>query len=266
MTVFFLNDEIIMNPKDRKKNKENPLVSILMNIIVPVIILTKLAKEGYLGPKLGLAVALLFPLAYGFLSWKRDGKANFISVVGFVSVLLTGVIGIFEFPSDWIAYKEASVPFLIGVAVLVSMRTRFPLVRKILYNEDLLDMEKIEQRLSLHNAKQQMEMVLQKASYLVAASFLLSTVLNFSLAKILIKSPSGTTAFAEELGRMTALSYPVIALPSTLVLLVAMWWTYRKMGQLTGLKFEELFDLPDSKEKQDKDFLPEKESSNNKKC
>ena len=234
--------------ENKKKKKENPLVSILMNIVVPVVILTKFAKEGYLGPKLGLVVALLFPLVYGVFSWKREGKANFISIVGFVGVLLTGFIGIFEFPSEWIAYKEASVPLLIGLAVLFSMKTRFPLVRKILYNEDLLDMEKIQRRLVEHDAGPQLEKVLQKASYMVAASFLLSTVLNFTLAKILIKSPSGTAAFAEEMGRMTALSYPVIALPSTLVLLVAMWWTYKKMGQLTGLKFEELFDLPEQKQ------------------
>ena len=50
--------------------------------------------------------------------------------------------------------------------------------------------------------------MLVRASYMVAASFLVSTVLNFGLAKYLIHSPSGTPEFAEEMARMTALSYP----------------------------------------------------------
>ena len=41
---------------------------------------------------------------------------------------------------------------------------------------------------------------------MIASSFFLSAVLNYSLAKILVKSQPGTEAFNAELGRMTALS------------------------------------------------------------
>ncbi len=224
-----------------KKKRENPLLSLLINIVIPVIILSKFSSAAYLGPKLGLVVALAFPLVYGAWSWRKEGKANFISIIGLVSVLLTGVIGVLELPSEWIAYKEASVPLLIGLAVLISMKTRFPLVQKIVYNEELMDMDTINARLNERDAQPQVQRMLRIASYWVAASFLVSSILNFTLAKLLIHSPSGTEAFSEEIARMTALSYPVIALPSTLVLLIALIYVYRSLTRLTGLPFEKLF-------------------------
>ena len=209
-----------------------------------------LSNDNYLGPKLGLVVALAFPLAYFILDWRKEHKANFISILGFVSVLLTGIIGVFEFPSELIAYKEASVPLIICLAVLISMKTPYPLVKKLLYNEDLMNMELINSRLSEKNNTKEVDRMLVRASYMVAASFLVSTVLNFGLAKYLIHSPSGTPEFAEEMARMTALSYPVIALPSTIVLVFALFYVYNRLSKLTGLEFEQLFNIDfDSKEK-----------------
>ena len=236
----------------KKKKKQNPLVNILFNIVVPVVILSKFSNDNYLGPKLGLVVALAFPLAYFIWDWRKEHKANFISILGFVSVLLTGIIGVFEFPSELIAYKEASVPLIICLAVLISMKTPYPLVKKLLYNEDLMNMELINSRLSEKDNTKEVDRMLVRASYMVAASFLVSTVLNFGLAKYLIHSPSGTPEFAEEMARMTALSYPVIALPSTIVLVFALFYVYNRLSKLTGLEFEQLFNIDfDTKDKTD---------------
>lgn len=237
------NNEQAAAATERKKKKQNPLINILFNIVVPVVILSKFSNANYLGPKLGLVVALAFPLGYFLWEWRREHKANFISILGFVSVLLTGIIGVFEFPSELIAYKEASVPFIIGLAVLISMKTPYPLVKKLLYNEDLMNMELINSRLEENDNSKAVERMLVNASYMVAASFLVSTILNFSLAKYLIHSPSGTPEFAEEMARMTALSYPVIALPSTLVLVFALFYVYNRLSKLTGLEFEQLFNI-----------------------
>jgi hypothetical protein len=56
----------------------------------------------------------------------------------------------------------------------------------------------------------------------------------------LVVSPAGTEAFNQELGKLTALSYPVIALPSTLVMVVALWYLVKQLRQITGLSFEEM--------------------------
>ena len=39
---------------------------------------------------------------------------------------------------------------------------------------------------------------------------------------------------------MTALSFPVIALPATIVLTAALFYLFKGIGQLTGLSFEQI--------------------------
>jgi hypothetical protein len=84
-------------------------------------------------------------------------------------------------------------------------------------------------------------------SWIVAGSFLLSAVLNFVLALRIMKSPAGTPAFAEELGRLTAVSYVVILVPSLAIMMVAMWRLLGGLEKLTGLKGDELFHAPPPK-------------------
>jgi hypothetical protein len=65
--------------------------------------------------------------------------------------------------------------------------------------------------------------------------------MNYILAKWIVTSPSGSTAFNEELGQMTLLSYPVIAIPSTIMMMSIMYYLWRTIHGMTGLKLEEIF-------------------------
>jgi len=47
-------------------------------------------------------------------------------------------------------------------------------------------------------------------------------------------SEPGTTAYTEELGRMTALSYPVIVIPSMILLITALWYLFAQIKKITG--------------------------------
>ena len=53
-------------------------------------------------------------------------------------------------------------------------------------------------------------------------------------------SPSGTQAFNEELGRMTLVSYPMIAIPTMIMMILIMVYLWRTIHGLTGLKIEEI--------------------------
>ena len=130
--------------------------------------------------------------------------------------------------------------FVLGV-FLISLKTPFPLVKKLLYQEEILDVEEINRILKEKNKEVELEKVLKNTTYMLAASFLLSAILNFVLAKILIKSPTGTEAFAQELADMTMYSYVVIALPSTCVMMIALWYLFKQLKKLTGLETEKLF-------------------------
>lgn len=52
-------------------------------------------------------------------------------------------------------------------------------------------------------------------------------------------TPSGSPAFNEELGRLTLFSYPMIALPSMLIMMAALYFLARSLRELAGLKLTE---------------------------
>ena len=226
-----------------KKKKENPLWSLLFNIVIPIFVLNKLTKVEEIGAIYALLIALAFPLAYGLNDWIKNKKKNFISILGFAGIFLTGIIGVFELPTELIAYKEASIPFIIGVVILVTINSPFPLIRKLLYNPEIMDVEKIENILIEKNSKEGFDKLMVKSSYFLSLSFFLSAVLNFILAKIIMHSPSGTAAFNDEYSYMLGLSWPVIVLPSMVVMGFILWYMFSSLTKLTGLKFEEMFNV-----------------------
>jgi hypothetical protein len=220
--------------------KENMLINILMNIVIPTLILTKLSGAQYLGPVWGLIVALAFPVVYGLKDFVSNRKINFFSALGIFSVLLTGGIGILKLPTEYYAIKEAAIPGLIGLVVLISTKTRFPLVKTFIYNDTILNVEKIAAALKAHNKTQDFEKTLRIGSYLLAASFFLSSTLNYILAKMIVMSPAGTEAFNIEVGKMNAISFPVIAVPSMIIMVLSLMYIFRSIRLLTGLTFEEV--------------------------
>lgn len=220
--------------------RESALLSLGVNIAIPAVILMKLSGEETLGPVGSLLLALAFPLGYGVWDFHRRREWNFISVLGFVSVLLTGGIGLLQLDPKWIAVKEAAVPGVIGVGVLLSLYTRYPIVRTFLYNDKIIRVAEVDAALAERGNHTAFERTLVHASWMLAASFFLSSLLNFVLAKLIVQSQPGTTAFNEELGRMTALSYPVIVIPSMAIMIIAMWYLFSRIRGLTGMDLEQI--------------------------
>ncbi len=229
-------------PNQARRQKHGGLLANLgFNIIIPTLILTKLSGEDALGPAWAIVVALSFPVGYGVRDYLHTREPNFFSLLGIISVILTGSMSLLELPPRYIAIKEAAIPGIIGIATLVSVYTRYPLVRLFLLNEQVLHVDKVYEALEQHGNQQRFQTQMKRATVMVAASFFLSSALNFILAETLLVSEPGTPAFAEELGRMTALSFPVIALPSMIVLMAALWYLLRGIQRLTHLKLEDLF-------------------------
>ncbi len=228
-------------PQTEKKKKSGMLANLAFNIIIPTLILTKLSSEDYLGPVYSIVVALSFPIIYGIRDYLKERKANFFSILGVISVFLTGGISLLQLDPQYIAIKEAAIPLCFGLATLISIRTPYPLVKTFLYNDQVLQIDKVKIALKSFNNEREFENKLSNASYMVAGSFFLSSVLNYVLAKVILVSEPGTVAFSEELGKMTALSFPVIALPSTIVLMAALFYLLRHIQKLTHLKAEDIF-------------------------
>ncbi len=227
------------NPQQASR-KPRPWVDLLISIVIPSVILMKFSSDEHLGATWALIIGLAFPLGWGLWELVRYRKYNFIAVLGVISVGLTGGIGLLALDAKWLAIKEAAIPAIIGLAVLISTRTRYPLVRTLLYNPAVLDVDKIQAKLKEKGTEDVFEDRLLKASYFFAGTFLFSSVMNYILAKWIVTSPSGTSAFNEELGRMTLVSYPMIAIPSMVMMIAIFYYLWRSIRRLTGYTLEEV--------------------------
>lgn len=219
--------------------QSSPLTELLVNIVVPSVILMKFSGEQDLGAVGGLLVALAFPLVWGTLDLVGRRKLNFISMLGLVSILLTGGIGLLQLDTQWLAIKEAAIPGLIGLAVAVSAHTRTPLVRVLLFSPALMNVERIQHSLGQRGNGDVFETRLKAATWMLGGSFFFSAAMNYFLATWIVVSPAGTPAFNEELGRLTLLSYPMIALPSMLIMMAVLYYLTRSIRELAGLKLAE---------------------------
>lgn len=221
-------------------HKPRPMIDLLVSIVIPSVILMKFSGNDDLGASTALLVALAFPLGWGLFELLKYKKFNFIALLGLVSVVLTGGIGLLQLDPQWLAIKEAAIPGLIGIAVLVSTRTRFPLIRTLLYNPAVMDVEKIRRKLEELGNIDEFENRMLNATYLLSGTFLFSSAMNYTLAKWIVTSPAGSAAFNEELGKLTLLSYPVIAIPSMLMTMFIFYYLWRTIHGMTGLTLNEI--------------------------
>lgn len=229
--------------------KENLLLNLACNVAAPGFMLTKGAKLLHLEPRLALLVALAFPLGYGLYDLIKRRSFNFLSALGFTSTLATGGLGLLKLEPFWFAVKEAVVPTLIGLTVIVSQWTKKPLVRSLLFNEQVIDVPRVDAALDGRGQRAAFTRLLNGSSWLLAGSFALSAGLNFGLARYLITAMPDTPEFNEQLGRMTLWSWPVIVLPSMVIMMVALWRLFKGIERLTGLTMDEILHQPPEKKR-----------------
>ncbi len=213
------------------------MLNLLLTLVIPVVLLTRFSGEDQLGPDRGLALALAFPIGFAIYELIRQRKISAAPIIGFVSVLLTGGFRLFEIPPRWFAIKEAAIPAILALAILVSAWIGRPLARVFL--NQMLDSDRVDAALAERGTTAEYERRTSKATYLLASAFVLSAALNFALARIVVTSDPGSDAFNKELGRMTALSYPVITLPVMIVLVGTILYVLATVTKLTGMDAEE---------------------------
>lgn len=221
--------------------RESTLLNLTFNILIPSLVLMKFSTDKWLGPLWGIVVAVVFPLGYGIYDLIERKKANLFSIVGIISVLLLGGLGIMKAGGIWFAIKEAAIPTVFGVAVLLTLRSKNSIVRQLLLNEQVIDVEKVTAAVDARGQRVAFEKLMRDSSIWVAASFFGSAILNFALARYVLRSPPNTTQFNEELGRMNMYSWPVIVVPSMAVMMFVIWKLLNGLSALTGLTSDEIF-------------------------
>lgn len=234
-----MNPEVTSVQSRRQKNSK-VWIELILCVILPTLVLKYLSPEDRLGPVYALILGLSIPLGYGLHQFYQARKFGFIPALGFIGILATSGIGLLGLDPKYVAIKEATIPLIIALATIASLRTRYPLVKTFIYNDTILNIQKVDHALIEHNNQQHFEQVLKIATYILASSFLLSAFLNYALAKYIVTSPAGTPEFNDELGTMNLLSYPVITLPCVIVMGFAMIYLFREIKKLTGLTLEDI--------------------------
>lgn len=221
-----------------RKQRPNQLLNLSVNVLIPVFIMTRLSGVDQLGPIVSLVIAVLFPITYGIYRWHADRQLNFFSAIGLTSVILTGTIGILHLGPGWIALKETAIPLIVGLAILISQRTQYPLLRTFL--GEIINLPKIDAAFKKIGRVGEFEKNLTHASYVLGVTYFLSAVLNYVLAVVIVTSPPGTPEYTQEIGYMTGISYPVIALPMMLITGAGMFWLIYTIKHHTQLDLEDI--------------------------
>tara|TARA_Y100001970_G_scaffold244909_1_gene311510 strand:+ start:265 stop:924 length:660 start_codon:yes stop_codon:yes gene_type:complete len=214
------------------------ILSGIFNVFLPAFILIKCSPDAILGPIWALIIAISLPITWGGIEYIIKKKIDPISVIGILSTLLTGVIGLLKLHSDLIAIKEAMIPLCIGIAILISTKRPFSVIRFI-FNQTCQSF-KIYRQLIKSQKLTQFKDKISKTSYIFASSFFLSAILNYILAKKILHSATGSVAFNQELGKLTALSYPVIVVPSLIITCLAFWFLIHHIKKLTQLSLDQI--------------------------
>ena len=237
--------------------RENMLINLSFNLLFPILFLRKgedwfgetLAdwldspEDGTLVGSFMLLIAISFPVGYGLWDFARRRKWNFLSILGALSALLTGGIGLLPGATvSMFAIKEAALPAILGLLTVLTLNTKRPLVHLFLYNPEVVRVDLIDQALKERDTEKAFNGLLLKCTWLIAGTFILSATLNYFLARsIVVTEPYvDKTAFNDEVGRMLGWSFPIISIPCMVVSAYAFWVLIKGIRELAGLSLDEI--------------------------
>lgn len=214
------------------------VAELVATVALPTVALIWLTDADRLGPFYGLVAALLPPLAWSVASMIRERQVSALAVIALVSVSLTGGVGLLQLDPRWFAIKEAAVSGLLGLAAAASAPTRFAVLPILL--DRVLDPDRVAHALAEAGAEARFEATARRGTVWIGGVLLLSAGLTFVLARVLVHSPTGTEAFADELGWFTALSFPLVGVPATVGMALVLRSVILELEAATGVELEEL--------------------------
>ncbi|MGE3682739.1 MAG: VC0807 family protein [Bdellovibrionales bacterium] len=219
---------------------ENPFLNLIVNILLPVMVLNK--GNNYLDPKWTLLIALSLPLGYGIQDYIRRGHKNYVSLLGLVNILLTGGLALMSLKGIWFAFKEASLPLVLGLLVLGSAWTRNPAARMMFCNPQVLNLDLIQERLRAFQRESDFTLLLKRTTLWLSLSFFISALLNFLLAYDIFKDIDTTLSAAqrdqvlnEQIAQMTWMGFVVIALPLMVFSGILVYRFLKRLSALTEI-------------------------------
>ncbi len=236
--------------------QDNPFANIIINVLAPVLVLSYLSKDGeklwHVGPMWAMFVALALPISYGLWHYFKYRQMNVFSVVGLLSVLLTGAITIYLWTGGQgvrknaallFGIKEAIQPLILGSLFLITHKMGKPLFNVFLYNENVFDLPRIEGAIAEKNHQEDYKSLLWKSTLLFFGSFLISSVMNLFLAFYFLGDLDPMSAdwkqlYNKDVAKITGWGFVVIGVPLLVVSGFILWYLIAGLKRLTGLETE----------------------------
>ena len=130
------------------------------------------------------------------------------------------------------------LPIIIALVLIIMSKYRQSSFNNILLNEVLFDNDKI--RISIKEDMQyEFEYIVRKAGYYLIGGFFISSIIQFTLASLIVVSSPGESSFSKEVSTMTWVSYIAVLLPTMLIVGKGYLGLISDIEKITGLKKEE---------------------------
>jgi hypothetical protein len=214
------------------------VVDLAANLAWPFAILTWASGADALGPRWAPLVAMLAPLAHAGYRRVVEGRTGALPVLVVLSIGLNAAAGFLPMDARWFALKEALLPVAFG-ALFAGSAFRGPGLLAELVHE-LVDADKLAAALAAKGTGDVYRARLRAGALRFGGVTATSGLLGGAVALALVRAPTGTEAFAQELGRYTAWSWPLVNLP----VLIATAWVLRgvldAVEQCAGQRLEDL--------------------------
>ena len=194
-----------------------------------------------------MILALAFPLAYGIKDYARARTVNTLSLIGLVSVILTGALALMNPGALAFVIKETLIPLIIAFVILATLFYKKPLMYIILVKSPILKSQRILDRIKQKGTEAPFHRLMKQATLWLAGSFFLSAGLNFIIAfrvfsNIDPKLPlhKQSQILNEQIADMTWMGYVMIALPLSVLMIALIWHISKQLKGLTDLTWEEM--------------------------
>jgi hypothetical protein len=207
-----------------------------------------------LGALPALLLAIGIPAIWGVVQLLRARTVDISAALGVISVLLTGVIGIFSMSTQLLAVKEAAIPIGFAIVLLVSNATRFPIAT--LLADMVQRRDRMRQEIERTGNQHVYHRHLQRSGAVWAGIMTLSGVLKFILASLVVNSPAGTEAFNHELALYGLVQLPTTFTLSSILMLSLIWYIASGTAKITGLETSEVLRGGQKVERVAKRFAP----------
>lgn len=208
------------------------MLNAFINIALPIAILLTLSGDDRLGPIPALLLAIGIPATYGISGLVRSRKVNAQSILGVLSVLLTGIIAVFRLDTAFFPIKEAAIPIGFALIVVGSNRTGFP-IAKLLFDV-VLRKERVERDIRERGAEPAFRAHIERCGVLWAGTMLFSGAMKFALSSLIVTAPAGTPQFNHQLATYELAQMPTSKIITLVMILALIWYIGKGAAAIVG--------------------------------